>query len=52
MRLPAEQRQVIELRFLEGWSHDAVALALGKTIEATRAIQHRAVTALRQMLSE
>ncbi len=51
-RLPAEQRQVIELRFMEEWSHDEVASTLGKTIEATRALQYRAVTALRQMLSE
>jgi RNA polymerase sigma-70 factor, ECF subfamily len=52
LRLPAEQRQVIELRFLEDWSHDEIALALGKTAEATRALQHRAVTTLRHMLAE
>jgi RNA polymerase sigma-70 factor (ECF subfamily) len=51
-RLPADQRQVIELRFMEEWSHEDVAFALGKTMEATRALQYRAVTALRQMLSE
>jgi RNA polymerase sigma-70 factor (ECF subfamily) len=50
--LPAEQRQVIVLRFMEDWSHNDVAEALGKTIEATRALQHRAVAALRQMLAE
>ena len=52
LRLPSEQRQVIELRFLEEWSHDEVAAAIGKTIEATRALQHRAVSTLRQMLAE
>ena len=52
LRLPAEQRQVIELRFMEEWSHDEVAAAIGKTIEATRALQHRGVSALRQMLAE
>jgi RNA polymerase sigma-70 factor (ECF subfamily) len=52
LRLPAEQRQVIELRFMEEWSHDEVAATIGKTIEATRALQHRAVSALRQMLAE
>lgn len=52
LRLPVEQRQVIELRFMEDWSHDEVAVALGKTIEATRALQHRAVSALRQMLAD
>jgi DNA-directed RNA polymerase specialized sigma24 family protein len=41
---------VIELRFLEGLSHEEVASLLGKTVEATRAMQYRALTALRQML--
>ncbi len=35
LRLPAEQRQVIELRFLEEWPHEAVAAAVGKSVEAT-----------------
>jgi len=48
--LPAEQRQVVELRFLEEWSHEDVATLLGKTVEATRALQHRALEALRRML--
>ncbi len=52
MLLPAEQRQVIELRFMEDWSHTEVAGALGKTVEATRALQYRAVEALRRILSE
>jgi len=50
LRLPPDQRQVIELRFLEEWSHEAVAAALGKTSEATRALQHRALAALRRLL--
>jgi RNA polymerase sigma-70 factor (ECF subfamily) len=52
LRLPAEQRQVIELRFVENWSHNEVAVAVGKTVEATRALQYRAVEALRQILAE
>jgi RNA polymerase sigma-70 factor (ECF subfamily) len=52
LRLPAEQRQVIELRFVENWSHGEVAQALGRSVEATRALQYRAVEALRQILSE
>lgn len=52
LRLPAEQQQVIQLRFLEDWSHEEVAAQLGKTSEATRALQHRAMTALRRMLLE
>jgi RNA polymerase sigma-70 factor (ECF subfamily) len=50
LRLPPEQRQVIELRFLENWSHKEVAIALGKTEEATRALQHRALATLRRYL--
>lgn len=52
LRLPADQRQVIELRFMEDWSHEEVAGLMGKTIEATRALQHRAVNALRQLLAD
>jgi RNA polymerase sigma-70 factor, ECF subfamily len=52
LKLSAEQRQVIELRFVENWSHSEVASAVGKTVEATRALQYRAVEALRQLLAE
>jgi RNA polymerase sigma-70 factor (ECF subfamily) len=52
MQLPHDQRRVIELRFLEEWSHEAVAEALGKTVEATRALQHRALVVLRRILVE
>lgn len=52
LRLSPEQRQVIELRFMENWSHYEVAETLGKSVEATRALQYRAVEALRQILSE
>jgi RNA polymerase sigma-70 factor (ECF subfamily) len=52
LRLPPDQRQVIELRFVEDWSHEAVAASLGKTVEATRALQHRAIAALRRILLE
>jgi RNA polymerase sigma-70 factor, ECF subfamily len=50
LRLPTEQQQVIQLRFLEDWPHEEVAAQLGKSVEATRALQHRAMTALRRML--
>jgi RNA polymerase sigma-70 factor (ECF subfamily) len=51
-RLPSDQRQVVELRFLEDWSHEQVAAALGKTEEATRALQYRAMNALKRLLSD
>jgi RNA polymerase sigma-70 factor (ECF subfamily) len=49
-RLPPDQQQVIQLRFLEDWSHEEVAGVLGKTVEASRALQHRALASLRKML--
>jgi len=52
LRLSSEQRQVIELRYLENLSHFEVAAVLGKTIEASRALQYRALEALRQILAE
>lgn len=50
--LTPEQQIVIQLRFLEDYSHEEVAAVLGKTAEATRALQYRALAALRQNLSE
>ena len=50
LHLPAEQQQVIQLRFLEDWSHEEVAAVLGKTIDATRSMQYRAIVSLRRML--
>ena len=51
-QLPYEQQRVIEMRFLDDLPHEDVARSLGKSIEATRALQYRALTALRQMLIE
>ncbi len=45
-KLPEEQRNVILMRVLDEWSHEDVAAALGKTVEATRALQYRALQAL------
>jgi len=49
-RLTREQRQVIVLRFLEDWPHEKIAGLIGKNAEATRALQYRALAALRGML--
>jgi RNA polymerase sigma-70 factor, ECF subfamily len=51
-RLNGEQRQVIALRFLEGWENEEVAAALNKPPGAIRAIQHRAIENLRKILAE
>lgn len=50
LRLPAEQQQIIQLRFMENWSHEEVAQLLGKTTDATRSMQYRAIISLRRML--
>ena len=52
LQLSLEQRQVIELRYLENLSHFEVAAVLGKTVEATRALQYRAMETLRQIFAE
>ena len=52
LRLPAEQQQIVQLRFLENWSHEEVAQVLGKSADATRSMQYRALGSLRRMLME
>jgi len=51
-RLTDEQQQVLALRFGQGLSANATAEALGKTEEAIRALQHRALAALRRLMRE
>ncbi|MHB0877071.1 MAG: RNA polymerase sigma factor [Anaerolineae bacterium] len=48
--LPDDQREVLMLRFLEGFSHDEVAASLGKSAAACRVIQHRALKAIGRIL--
>jgi RNA polymerase sigma-70 factor, ECF subfamily len=50
VRLTPEQRQVIALKYLEGWENEMVALALGKPVGTIKSLQHRAIDALRRML--
>ncbi len=52
LKLSADQRQVVLLRLIEDWPHEDVAIYLGKSIEATRALQYRALSALRRLLLE
>lgn len=49
-RLTDEQAQVISLRFLEGYSFGEIAGLMDKTEGAVKALQHRAVATLRQLL--
>jgi len=50
--LTPEQRQVITLRFIEGWNYDEIAQAIEKPLGAVRALQFRALNSLRKMLLE
>lgn len=50
-RLTEEQAQVISLRFLEGYSFAEIAAMMDKTEGAVKALQHRAVSTLRQLLA-
>lgn len=49
-RLTRDQRRVITLRFLDGYSTSEVAAIMGKEVDAVRALQHRAMHALRTWL--
>ena len=48
-RLTEEQQQVIVLKFIEGYETDEIAHLVGKSTGAVRAIQFRALTALRNL---
>jgi RNA polymerase sigma-70 factor (ECF subfamily) len=48
--LTADQRQVIALRFVEGWGTDQVAIAMQRPVGAIKALQHRALTTLRKLM--
>jgi RNA polymerase sigma-70 factor (ECF subfamily) len=50
LALTDEQRQVVVLKFLEGMSNAEAAEITGKTIGAVKALQHRALDALRAQL--
>ncbi len=50
VRLTPEQRQVIVLKFWEGWGNEVIAEAIHKPVGAVKALQHRAICALRKML--
>ena len=49
-RLTPDQRQVVTLKFLEGWSNAEVAKSLNKPVGSVKSLQHRALQSLRLML--
>jgi RNA polymerase sigma-70 factor (ECF subfamily) len=50
VHLTPDQRQVITLKFLEGFSNVEVAGILNKPIGAVKSLQHRALAALQRQL--
>lgn len=48
--LTEEQRQVVTLRFLEGYDNERTARITGKTVGAVKALQFRALLALKEIL--
>ncbi len=48
--LTPDQRQVIVLKFLEGWSNREVAAAMSKTEGSVKSLQHRALASLKRIL--
>jgi RNA polymerase sigma-70 factor (ECF subfamily) len=50
LELTPDQRQVIVLKYLEGWELEEIAAALNKSVGAVKALQHRALEALRAVL--
>jgi len=51
-RLADDQREVLILRFIEGYSHADTAQVLRKSVVAVRKIQERALRALREVMRE
>lgn len=48
--LTPDQQQVITLKFLQGFSNQEIAEITGKPVGAIKALQHRGLSALHQML--
>ncbi|MBE0604610.1 MAG: sigma-70 family RNA polymerase sigma factor, partial [Deltaproteobacteria bacterium] len=50
--LTEEQKETVILRFLMGYEHDEVAAIMGRSAGAVRALQFRALSALRNELEK
>ena len=50
--LTPEQRQVLTLKYLEGWTSNEIADSLEKSLGSVKALQHRGVAALQRILLE
>ena len=50
LKLTPDQRQMIVLKFLQGWENPEIARAMKRPVGAIKALQHRALKALRKIL--
>jgi len=50
LRLTPDQRQVLVLKFLEGWKDEDIAHSLGKEVTVVKALQRRAIASLQRLL--
>ena len=50
MKLTNDQRQVIVLKFLEGWSNAEIADMMKKSVGSVKSLQHRALASLNGLL--
>jgi RNA polymerase sigma-70 factor (ECF subfamily) len=48
--LTDDQRQVIMLKFLQGWSNQEIAATIQKPVGAVKSLQHRGLAALKRVL--
>lgn len=51
-KLTDEQQQVVTLKFIEGYDNEKIAQIMGKNIGAIKALQFRALIALKEILKE
>ncbi len=51
-QLTQEQRQVVMLKYVEGWENAEIAVAMDKPIGSVKALQHRAIGALRKLINK
>jgi RNA polymerase sigma-70 factor (ECF subfamily) len=49
-QLTPDQREVISLKFFEGWENAEIAASVNKPIGAVKSLQHRGLAALKRIL--
>lgn len=49
-QLTPDQRQVVALKYLDGWENEEIARSIKKPVGAVKSLQHRALAALQRIL--